>query len=131
MASPNGIRRAVIMIALCSLFALSPGLAQRRSPYQFFGDLRSMSCLSWTSGPYPGDPDFSREELSRHAPEHPWVYGYLAGAGYMPSEVNGERITAIDVRLVDAWMDRYCGEHPGGTVEGAIQGLIKEFAARR
>jgi hypothetical protein len=120
----------LIMIAAYSLSAQSPGLAQRRSPYQIFGDLRLMSCLSWTPGPYPG-PDFNREEWSRHAAEHSWVYGYLAGAGYMPSPVIGERITSIDVRLVDTWMDRYCGEHPTGTIEGALQALIKGFAASR
>jgi hypothetical protein len=120
----------LIMIAAYSLTTQSPGLAQRRSPYQFFGDLRSMSCLSWTARPYPG-PDLNREEWSRHAPEHAWVYGYLAGAGHMPSPVIGERITPIDVRLVDDWMDRYCGEHPTGTIEGALQVLIKEFAASR
>ena len=126
----KGVTCALIMVAAYSFIGQSPGLAQRRSPYQFFADLRSMSCLSWTPGRYPG-PDFNREEWSRHAPEHAWVYGYLAGAGYMPSPWLGERITPVDVRLVDAWMDRYCGEHPAATVEGAVQALIKEFAARR
>jgi hypothetical protein len=126
----KGVTSGLIIIAATSLIGQSPGLAQRRSPYQFFGDLRPMSCLSWRPGPYPGQ-DFNREEWSKHAPEHAWVYGYLAGAGYMPSPRLGERITPIDVRLVDAWMDRYCNVHHAATVEGAVQALIKEFAASR
>jgi len=41
------------------------------------------------------------------------------------------RITSIDVRLVDAWMDWYCGRHPDACAGGAVQALIKEFAAWR
>jgi hypothetical protein len=40
-------------------------------------------------------------------------------------------MTAIDIRLVDAWMDRYCAEHPSGTIEGSIKALVKELDARR
>jgi hypothetical protein len=40
-------------------------------------------------------------------------------------------MTSIDIRLVDAWMDQYCAEHPSGTVEGSIRTLLKQLDAQR
>src|SRR3954469_22625488 len=120
----------LLAIVICMSAGDVAQTAQRASPYQFYADLRTFSCYSWTPLPPIGQP-LDRDELSRHAPVHAWIYGYLAGAGYMPSAVNGERMTSIDIRLVDAWMDGYCAEHPSGTVEGSIRTLLKELDARR
>jgi hypothetical protein len=109
--------------------AQAAGLAQRRSIYQGFGDFRNMSCLSWTPGPLPGE--HIPEDWRNQVPVHAWIYGYLAGGGYMPSPVFGERMTSIDVQNVDAWMDRYCGQHRGETIENALKALTREFDARR
>jgi hypothetical protein len=49
----------------------------------------------------------------------------------MPPEIVGERITGIDVRRVDAWMDDYCARHPDGTIGGALTALVNELNARR
>jgi hypothetical protein len=121
------------ILLVCIIF-LSVGdvssVAQRASPYQIFGDQRTTLCLGWAPAPEYG-PGYSSEEWWKRAPAHAWVYGYLAGAGYMPSPVSNERLTPIDVRLVDAWMDRYCAAHPSGTIEGALTALLKELDARR
>jgi len=124
------MKRVLLVVIICLSVGDVPRSAQRASPYQFFGDLRSMGCLSWVPAQEYG-PGYSREEWWKRAPAHAWVYGYLAGAGYMPSPVSGERMTSIDVRLVDAWMDRYCAAHPSGTIEGALTALLNELDARR
>src|SRR3954467_9998635 len=107
------------VVAVSIIAAQSSGIAQRASSYQGFAEIGQMACLSWSPGPSYG-PGFTQEEWWKQAPAHAWVYGYLAGAGYVPSMGNVERMKRVDMRLVDAWMDSYCNQHRGETVEDAL-----------
>jgi hypothetical protein len=124
------MKRLLLVAVICLSLVDEAGTAQPASPYQVFGDMRSVLCLSWTPAT-PFGPGFSHEEWVKHAPEHAWTYGYLAGAGYMPSPVRNERMPPIDVRLVDAWMDQYCAQHRSATIEDALRALLKELDAKR
>jgi hypothetical protein len=129
----NGARtmkRVLLVGIICLSLGHTLGMAQKSSPYQTFGDLRSMSCWSWTPAP-AFDKGYTRDKWWQHAPEHAWTYGFIAGAGYMPPVLVGERLTQIDVRRIDAWMDRYCATHRSATVGDALLTLIQELDARR
>ena|SRR5689334_16187556 len=119
-----------LIVAIVLIAAQPIGVGQSASPYQTFAELGSMSCLSWKPSPASGS-DFHREERLKQAPAHAWVYGYLAGAGNMPSRGSAERMTQIDSRPVDAWMDRYCAQHRGDTIEGALKAMTREFGLVR
>src|SRR5690348_3078786 len=106
----------ILIVAIVLISAQPFGVGQSASPYQVFAETGSMSCLSWNPSP-PAGSGFNREEWSKQAAAHAWVYGYLAGAGYMPSPGSAERMTHFDIRPIDAWMDRYCAQHQGETIE--------------
>src|SRR5689334_21941590 len=110
------------VVAASIIAAHSDATAQSASPYAAFAAVGQMACLSWSPGPSLG-ADYSREEWWKAAPAHAWVYGYLAGAGYVPSMGNVERMARVDMRRVDAWMDSYCKQHPDETVDAAVRAL--------
>jgi hypothetical protein len=49
----------------------------------------------------------------------------------MPSRASAERMTHIDIRPVDAWMDRYCAQNRGDTIEGALKAMTREYGLVR
>ena len=109
------------------------GVAQGRSPYQQFGDFRSLVCASWMPSARLQSHGRGRELWLRHAPEHAWAYGFIAGAGYMPPVFDRatERLMQIDIRGIDARLDEYCAAHPGETLQRALTTLVEELAAMR
>ena len=124
------MQRMLVVAIICLSAGHALGMAQRSSPYQIFGDMRSVACVSWIPGPAYGE-GYTGEKWWQQAPQHAWTYGFIAGAGLMPPETFGERTTRIDVRRVDAWMDDYCARHPDGTLGGALGALVSELNARR
>jgi hypothetical protein len=121
------MQRVLVVAIICLSAGDTLGVAQKNSPYQAFGDMRSVACVSWIPGPAYGE-GYTREKWWQQAPQHAWVYGFIAGAGLMPPEAG---TTRIDVRRVDAWMDDYCARHPDGTLGGALATVVKELNARR
>jgi hypothetical protein len=122
------MKRLLPLVVLCLTVGHGFGAAQRPSPYQALGDLRSLSCTSWTSS-----SPLDRDLWLKRAPIHAWVYGFVAGAGYMPPpfEGTGARAVPIDVRGIDARMNRYCAAYPQHTLEAALASLLKELSAMR
>jgi hypothetical protein len=48
-----------------------------------------------------------------------------------PFEGTGARAVPIDVRGIDARMNRYCAAYPQHTLEAALASLLKELSAMR
>jgi hypothetical protein len=127
------MKRVMAVAIICLSVGHALGLAQRPSPYQQFGDYRNLACVSWTPSDLLRSKGYDRNLLLLHAPEHAWVYGYIAGAGYMPPVLDRktERLMPIDVGGIDARIDQYCAAHPDSTLEVALSALVKELAAMR
>jgi hypothetical protein len=53
-----------------------------------------------------------------------WVLGWLSAAGYY--DVRGD-LRETDSDAVDAWLDKYCREHPLNTIKAAAASLVDEL----
>jgi hypothetical protein len=102
------MKRVIVVAIICFSAGHALGLAQQRSPYQRYADLRDLACVSWTPSDALRGKGFDAEALLRHAPAHAWVYGFIAGAGYMPPvfDATTEKLRQIDVRGIDARIDQ-------------------------
>src|SRR4051812_16399968 len=128
--------RVLIVAIVCLSMGHALGHAQRASPYNIFADMRESLCSNWTDGDISYQANFDKEVFTRHAPEHAWVYGYVAGAGLIPppDRSDPERVRAqdrLDVRGVDDWMGRYCRAHPYSSIAAGAAALVAELNARR
>jgi hypothetical protein len=128
--------RVLVFAIVCLSVGHALGGAQRASPYNMFADMRDTPCASWTEGDVSYQKGFNKDLFTRHAPEHAWVYGYLAGAGLIPApdRSDPERVrpqNRLDVRGVDDWMGRYCRTHPYGSIADGAAALVAELNARR
>jgi hypothetical protein len=125
--------RVLLVLIICLSLRPGRGAASQSSPYQYFADMRSEACTGWSASSLREDGGYDRTRWLIHGAQHAWVYGFIAGAGYMPpvTDRSGERFTPVDVRNVDAWMSQYCQAHPTATVGEAVRGLVAELAELR
>jgi hypothetical protein len=127
------MKRPLTVAIICLSVGHARGMAQKPSPYQFWGDLRGRSCSNWMTAAeiYANGQD--REKWMKHAPEHAWAYGFIAGTGLMPTAFyrSNERLMRIDVRGIDERIDKYCAAQHNETLETALNELVKELRAMR
>ena len=71
------MKRLLTVAIICLSVGHARGMAQKPSPYQFWGDLRGLSCSNWmtTAEIYANGQD--REKWMKHAPNTRGPMGLL------------------------------------------------------
>jgi hypothetical protein len=80
-------------------------------------DLPGTSCGKWLA---------DRESLMHH-PELNWVLGFLTASENFTVSL-GVHLRHTDGPAVEAWVDKYCREHPLNNIADASVGLVTELA---
>ena len=124
------MKRAALVAVVSMFLGHVLGFAQGRSPFQAFADYRNVVCVSWVPATAFRQGE-TKDQWLYQAPSRAWVYGFLAGAGYMPRRQQGERTMQADIRNVDAMMDAFCARHKNATIEDALQSLMKDLDSLR
>ncbi len=129
------MRRMLLVALTCLLAGHTTGDAQRLDPgFGTFGDppgfvgfaeTGQMLCLSWNPVRKPGEKIDTARYLIE-ATKYAWTYGFVVGASY----ASEERLARIDAASVNAWMDKYCSEHPRARIADAAARLIDELTTR-
>ena len=127
MALDNVTRAAAIAAVL--LCAASSGFAQRAPPGvpMFQYGVGTTSCGKWLAerkelGRYtPAE----RRELALHSLHIQWVLGWVSAAGLY--NVQGPLRETQDYE-VDAWVEKYCQEHPLNKIDEAAARLVDELS---
>jgi hypothetical protein len=108
----NRLLALLLTVAFAIAFPLSA------EAYLLLGE-RGSSCGTWTA---------ARKTSRDYFPMAAWVLGYLAG---IASSTGEDLMRGIDSAAVDAWVDKYCAEHPLNKVSDAANVLADELIARQ
>jgi hypothetical protein len=129
------MRRILLVAVTCLLSGYAVGEAQRPDPgvgafastrFGPFADTGQIACISWNPV-RPPVVKFDRAGFLLEATKYAWTYGFVVGASYSSEE----RLARIDAPSVNAWMDKYCREHPRARIADAAATLIDELTTRR
>jgi hypothetical protein len=128
--------RCILLVAVtCLLSGYAVGEAQRPDPgdrafpdtrFGAFANTGQTACISWNPVRPPGEK-FDRVHFVAEATKYAWTYGFVVGASYSSEE----RLARVDTETVNAWMDKYCREHPRARIADAAATLIDELTRRR
>ena len=96
-------------IGAAALVACLFGVAAnaQKGLYRVYGT-GNRSCGSWT-----------KSEGVFRSVHHEWALGFLSGAGYA-----GESLRDTDSDGIQAWLTRYCEEHPVTDIDDAMGVLV-------
>jgi hypothetical protein len=129
------MRRMLLVAMTCLLSGHTVGEAQRRDPgvgafgdppgFVGFAETGQLLCLSWNPVLRPGEK-LDTARYFNEATTYAWTYGFVVGAFY----ASEERLARIDAPSVNAWMDKYCSEHPRARIADAAARLIDELTRR-
>jgi hypothetical protein len=128
------MKRTLFHVVCGFLVATALAGAQRRSPYTWYNDIHSLPCVNWKPvSTFFGKDGFDIKAFQYHAPEHVWVYGFLAGAGWAPppQRILGNPVPRVNVDLIDEWMEGYCRRHPNNPIQDGAEALVRELASPR
>jgi hypothetical protein len=114
-----------LIAALCTLSAapqqyqLPPGILPMISP-------QHNSCGEWIDQrKKDGNPLYPQETIYSNSVRG-WLWGFYSGAS-----IYGRRPLAIvQPAAIDAWVDKYCADHPLEDIDRAAVVLVDELAAR-
>ena len=130
------MRRMLLIAVTCLLSGHTVGEAQRLDPgvgafgdppgFVGFAETGQLLCMGWNPVLRPGEKLDTVRYLNE-ATTYAWTYGFVVGASY----ASEERLARIDAPSVNAWMDKYCSEHPRARIADAAATLIDELTRRR
>jgi hypothetical protein len=127
------MRHMLLVVMTCLLSGHTVGEAQRwkfdafGSPPGFvgFAEDGQILCVGWNPVLKPAEKINTARYLNE-ATKYAWTYGFVVGASY----ASEERLARIDAPSVNAWMDKYCSEHPRARVADAAARLVDELTRR-
>ena len=120
----------VVVASLCTLSAAPP--QRPATPARNSGASMNVlprdvnSCASWTEARKGVDDPANVKAKVIEGASRAWIWGLMTGAS-----VYGRRPLAdVPVGAAEAWMDKYCADHPLDRLDQAGLQLIEELAAR-
>jgi hypothetical protein len=100
----------LVPVALCTASQLSA------ASLRLLG-LDDMSCAAWKE---TGDPELREPYIQ-------WVRGFLSGHNYAN---RSQQVGTVSSATVGKFVDRYCAEHSGSTVDEAAMRMSDRYSGR-
>jgi hypothetical protein len=128
------LRIAVVLLAaLCTLSAspqktMLPRTPPNVNPGSWITTLSDdiNSCVSWIEARKGKQDPVNIRAKTIEGPSRTWIWGFVSGAN-----AYGRRPLAdVPAGALDAWVDKYCADHPLDRIDDAGIALVEELAAR-
>jgi hypothetical protein len=113
---------AVTIVVLSVLGQQSDISARQAPPIKFYG-LTSETCGTWTA-------EAPRRTSVKAQVQTWWVLGYVSGASTILATERNITVASTDSNGIEAWITKYCSEHPLVTIVAAAMTLVGELRAR-
>jgi hypothetical protein len=124
----DAMRVFLMLLAACSSLALTP-VAQNgqtkasrveAAPVHAYFPKDMASCGQWVAERKQGSngADTAAANMARA-----WMWGFVTGVG-----AGGRELRGTDGYSIDAWTDKYCGDHPLDTLTMAALKLVDELS---